>query len=217
MKLRIALIAPALFGLVLLKREETSSAPPGTLVAFGDSLTFGAGVRPDQSYPTVLSTLTSIHVVNAGLSGNTVILECPACGTPGVRRFATDVLTVPAVHIVVVLLGINDVRRGATVTRITEGLASIITQAHRVHLRIIGVTLLPIKPRGPYIRQAHSQEIRAAVNAWIRHAPYDAVVDGDVLADAQGELDPRYDSGDGLHLSVLGYRMLAQAVARSLH
>lgn len=40
-----------------------------TILAFGDSLTFGKGALPSQSYPTVLQQLSQVKVINAGISG----------------------------------------------------------------------------------------------------------------------------------------------------
>lgn len=48
------------------------AVPPGaTVLALGDSLTFGTGATPDTSYPSVLAKLTGWNVVNSGVPGDT--------------------------------------------------------------------------------------------------------------------------------------------------
>ncbi|MDN3441404.1 GDSL-type esterase/lipase family protein [Psychrobacter sp. APC 3279] len=42
-----------------------------TVVALGDSLTYGYGANPKTAYPTVLAELSKWNVVNAGVNGDT--------------------------------------------------------------------------------------------------------------------------------------------------
>lgn len=42
-----------------------------TILAFGDSLTYGFGASEDESYPSVMARKTGLHIINAGLNGET--------------------------------------------------------------------------------------------------------------------------------------------------
>lgn len=51
---------------------QQAALPAGsTVVALGDSLTYGYGVSQETSYPTVLAELTKWTVINAGVNGDT--------------------------------------------------------------------------------------------------------------------------------------------------
>jgi acyl-CoA hydrolase len=46
--------------------------PPGsTVLALGDSLTFGTGATPETSYPSVLAAISGWQIVNDGVPGDT--------------------------------------------------------------------------------------------------------------------------------------------------
>jgi len=69
------LLGPVLFSALVLLAGCSDEAQPvaisegAVVLAFGDSLTFGTGARPEQSYPSRLADLTHWNIVNAGVPG----------------------------------------------------------------------------------------------------------------------------------------------------
>jgi acyl-CoA thioesterase-1 len=107
----------------------TASAKPAEnlpkIVAFGDSLTAGYGLAPQESYPALLQKLIDAdgfkyEVVNAGVSGDT--------SAGGVRRIDWS-LDAGGVRFVILELGANDFLRGQPVSETKKNLSEIIQRA----------------------------------------------------------------------------------------
>lgn len=202
----------------------------GTVVTFGDSLTDGvtSTVGANHRWPDVLAArlrtalvggqrLPRYSVVNEGISGNQVLadgLGRPAENQSGLGRFGRDALSRTNVRVVVIDLGINDILRNprlADPNRISDGLRTLVRQAHARGLKVVGATLMPFEGHRGYTPAREA--VRQRVNAQIRAGRvYDAVVDFDkALRDPYDprRLRPQYDSGDHLHPSDLGYARMA--------
>jgi acyl-CoA thioesterase-1 len=109
-------------------------------VAFGDSLTAGLGVTPEESYPAQLQRRLDgagyrYRVINAGVSGDTT--------AGGVRRVDWVLNSRPS--IVILELGGNDGLRGIDPVQTKANLEQIIErlQAARVTVILAGIKLPP--------------------------------------------------------------------------
>jgi lysophospholipase L1-like esterase len=102
------------------------------------------------------------------------------------------------------------------------GLKQLALRGHSAGIKMIGCTLTPFWNETflPGAWNTRREAVREAVNAWIREAgAFDAVVDFDAaLRDPENKLRmlPKYDCGDHLHPSDLGYRAMGDAIDLAL-
>ncbi|MEU8567963.1 SGNH/GDSL hydrolase family protein [Streptomyces pathocidini] len=201
----------------------------GSVVLLGDSITDGitSTAGGNRRFPDFLAERLRSEpgaprygVLNQGISGNRVLSDgrrFPPDNPSALNRLTRDVLSASGVRAVVVELGVNDILRTPHVTdprQITDGLRSLVRQAHARGLRVTGGTLMPFGGHRGFTSQLNA--VREQVNAEIRAGQvFDEVVDFDQAlrdpVDPQ-RLDPRYDSGDHLHPSDEGYRAMAAAL-----
>jgi len=204
---------------------EPASAQAGSVVTLGDSITDGAqstsGANrrwPDRlaaRLHTADSPANGFGVLNAGISGNRVLLD--GAGVKATARLDRDVLQRAGARTLIVLEGINDIQQTPhqlDPAKIIAGLQEIADRAHAAGLRVLGGTVLPFEGWNTY--DAGEEAARQGVNDWIRGSGvFDAVVDFDKAvrdpADPHRML-PRYDSGDHLHPGDAGYQAMADAV-----
>ncbi|GAA4629952.1 SGNH/GDSL hydrolase family protein [Actinoallomurus vinaceus] len=216
---------------------EVTGRPGGrkrAVVAFGDSITdgYGSTAGADARYPDALAERLMAQgrarpVLNAGIAGNKVLNDSTCLGEKATARFQRDALDQPRVRTVIVLEGINDILHSetppspctvpnprVTAQELIAGYRKLIRTAHASKVRIVGATLPPFK--GAYGYTERGEEVREAVNKWIRSSrEYDAVVDFDRALADPADLDrirPALDSGDHLHPNDAGYRIMAAAV-----
>lgn len=209
------------------------------IVTFGDSITDGSGTGPDRNdrWPDVLADRLQaqaptrhLSVLNHGVGGNRVLLD--GLGPNALARFERDVIGQTGVGYVILLEGVNDLgtstRDGplspqahqALVQDITGAYAQMVARARAKGIKAIGATIMPFGASGTYKPTAVNEAGRQAINAWIRTAGnFDAVIDFDRLTRDPARPDrlaAAYDSGDGLHPSIAGYRAMAESIPLSL-
>jgi len=163
------------------------------ILAFGDSLTEGVGTRDEAAYPAVLSSLTGLEVINAGISGE--------ISSEGLRRLP-DVLDRYKPDLVILCHGGNDLLRKMDPAVTKANLASMI---ELIRERGAEVVLISVPEPGVFLSSADYYAEVAKT--------YDVPVEDDILTELQG------DSGmksDRVHFNATGYSAMAQAVKRLL-
>ncbi|WP_448657539.1 SGNH/GDSL hydrolase family protein [Sphingomonas sp. CJ99] len=209
------------------------------LVILADSITDGYGVQPDTDarWPDTLANrlqaderTRDLAVINQGIGGNRVLRD--GLGPNALARLERDVLALPGVTHLMLLIGVNDLgtlTRDAPVTpqrhieerdAMIAAYTQIVARARARGVRVIGGTIMPYGASAYYHPDARNEADRQAINAWLRTpGNVDAVMDFDALVRDPADpmrMQAAYDSGDGLHPSIAGYKAMGEAVPLTL-
>ena len=217
-----------------------------SIVALGSSTTDGDGSTQDANHrwPDVLAERLGRQagVLNLGIIGNRLLQDSPASTSFGkglgesvLARFDRDVLQQAGVKYVVVAIGVNDIVFPGTFTPPTEAVTSqniingyrqLIARAHQKSIRIYITTIPPFENatyngnKSLIVYTPEKEAVRKQVNEWIRNThEFDAMIDFDAVLRDPGHptrLLPKFDSGDHLHSSDVGYAATADAVPLEL-
>jgi lysophospholipase L1-like esterase len=219
---------------------EVAAPPRGaTVVAIGDSITDGYGVMPERNtrWTDVFAqrlrsqaSTRNIGVVNAGIGGNRILLD--GLGPNLMARFDRDVIARSGVRWAIMLEGINDLgtltrdapatpeQHQALVHQITGAYRQLAARARAHGIKLIGGTIMPFGGNSYYHPAPELEAARQEINGFIRTSgTFDAVIDFDQVTRDPAHPDrlaPALDSGDHLHPSEAGYRVMGEAVPLGL-
>ena len=161
-----------------------------TILAFGDSLTYGSGAAETESYPAVLSRLTGRNVVNAGVPGEV--------SAAGLQRLP-ELLEREHPAMLILCHGGNDLLAHHNHQLIADNLRAMIRLAGERGVPVLLVALpspdLSLKP--PRLYEELATEF---------HLPFE----GQALAHILGKGSLK---SDYIHPNAAGYRQLAEALA----
>ncbi len=193
----ILIAVVVLLALLNLNRKETRDVtltPQDSILAFGDSLTYGFGANPGESYPSLLSEMSGLKVINAGVNGDT--------SEEGLRRLA-PFLQEPTVKLMILFFGGNDIMQRQAMSQLKANLKTMITMAKSKEIDVLlvavpNIGIFGLSPLDLYEEVAEEENI-----------PLLSGLLSDILS------NPALKS-DQIHPNRQGYRVMAEKIFESL-
>jgi acyl-CoA thioesterase-1 len=181
--------------------QETTKPSAKTILFFGDSLTAGYGLNPTQAFPALIQEKINargwdLHVINAGLSGETT--------AGGLRRI--DWVLQRPIAVLVLALGANDSLRGLPIAEAKRNLQAIIDRTRhkypQVKIVLAGMQV-PTNLGREYTTSFHAifPDLAAANTAVL--IPF--------LLEGVGGI-PALNLPDGIHPNPAGHQIIAENV-----
>lgn len=182
------------------KAKGTAVAPGSTVLALGDSLTFGTGASPDTSYPAVLARLTGWDVVNAGIPGDT---------STGALARLPALLEKHAPRLVLVSIGGNDFLRRLPPTETRASIRAICAQAAASGAQVLLVGIPEVSALAAVSRSLADHAVYKELAEELK-LPLHAGGWAQVLNDPALRSDP-------IHANAAGYEKFARGLAEAAH
>jgi len=177
-----------------LRRVANLGAPGEAVVFFGDSITQGYGVRPEESFPALVARdLGLATFVNAGVPGDTT--------AAGLARIERDVLP-HRPRLTLVEFGGNDFLRRVPLEETLQNLDGIVKT-----LITEGTMVVILEVNAGLMGDPYLQGYRAVAE---RHG---AVLVEDILRGVLSQPDLK---GDPIHPNARGHRVIADRVVKVL-
>jgi lysophospholipase L1-like esterase len=193
----VSLLLPIIIGVGLVACSSPAKLPhladDAVIIAFGDSLTFGTGAEPGESYPAVLEKMIGRQVVNAGVPGEVTV--------DGLSRLP-EILDREKPALLVLCHGGNDQLRRLNQQQTANNIREMIRLAQK---RGAAVVLLAVPAPGLSLSpQPMYREIAKELSI-----PIEEETLSTVLADSSLK-------SDYIHPNTVGYRRLAESIATLL-
>jgi acyl-CoA thioesterase-1 len=184
--------------------HQAWAAEPVTVLALGDSLTAGYGLKQGEGFADQLQTAfrkmgRPVTVINGGVSGDTT--------AGGLSRIDWALADKPAV--VILELGANDMLRGIDPTNTRANLAGIVEKAQASGAKVLLCGMKAQRNLGAeYVQKFDA--IYPALAQQYGVALYPFFMDGIVAAD--GTADTTLLQGDGMHPTEAGAKLIVDRI-----
>ena len=182
------------------KSKKLSAIPAGkTVLAFGDSVTFGTGAAPGEDWPTLLARKTGWQIENAGIPGDTA--------EAGKRRFGA-LLEQHQPALVIIEIGGNDFLRRRDPKAVKEDLRGMIRAARKQGAQVVLVTVPELSLLGALTRAPSDSPIYEELGD-----EESIPVIGKVFSEILSQPDL---CADQIHPNAKGYQEMAAGIYQSL-
>ena len=196
----LTLGAASLLLLACGKAKKLSATAPGkTVLAFGDSVTFGTGAAPGEDWPTLLGQQTGWQIVNAGIPGDTA--------EAGKRRFDA-LLEQHQPALVIIEIGGNDFLRRRDPKAVKEDLRGMIRLTRQQGAQGVLVAVPELSLLGALTRAPSDSPVYEELGDE-ENIPVIGEVFSQILS--QPEL-----CADQIHPNAKGYQQMAAGIYQSL-
>ena len=178
-------------------KKQTKIAAGNTVLALGDSLTYGYGASPAESYPAQLQKLTGWDIINGGISGDT--------SAQALSRLPALLQRKP--KLVLISIGGNDFLRKLPEAETRNNIAEIIesVQKENIPTVLVGVPHLSVgalfghlSDHPLYQELAEQYKIPLFEGAW-----------SEILSDEKLK-------SDQIHANAAGYKVFAEKLEKFL-
>ena len=165
-----------------------------TILALGDSITYGFSESENESYPYLLSKLTGHKVINAGVNGDT--------SHDGLKRVSA-LLSDNSIKLILLCFGGNDIIQKQPLLELKSNLKKMIQMAKSKNIKVIlisvpNVSLFGLNPLDLYSEIADEEDVEL-IEGLLSHV-----------------LSRPSLKNDYIHPNSLGYRYMADEIYKHL-
>jgi acyl-CoA thioesterase I len=182
------------------RKPQYSAIPPGSSVlAMGDSVTFGTGSEKDKDYPAQLAQRSGWTIHNYGIPGDT---------SAGVKERIEEALTESSPALVLLEIGGNDFLRRTSNAEVKENIRAIVKLIKSHGIPVVLIAVPQFSPLGAALGHLPDAPLYEEL-AKEESIPLIPEVFADVLSDTRLKSDQIHPNSDG-------YQQMAEGIARAL-
>jgi len=165
-------------------------AANASILAFGDSLTYGTGTSRNKAYPAVLESLIQHKVINAGLPGE--------ISEKGLSRLG-NLIDQYQPDLIILCHGGNDILRKLDIKKTSDNIQQMINLAQQNNSQVV---LIGVPEFGLFLDTSPIYQLLADEN----HIPIENNILGSILGNNSLK-------SDHIHPNSKGYQLLAEKIA----